>query len=150
MKAINEVISILNNYTARFDCGCTVGEDFSFFNDDNLITVAFVLSDASATSFLNHVNHLYPNVKADIFLWSLFHEIGHCETVDEFDQEDWDSYYNAISVKISDEDYYDLPIEAAATDWAAHYLVSHSAEVAELWNQLAPAIKKVYIEGGLI
>ena len=49
-----------------------------------------------------------------------------------------------ISMDISNEVYFELDIERAATVWAGEYIQSHVDEVAELWNELQPAIENFY------
>ena len=43
-------------------------------------------------------------------------------------------------------EYYNLPIEYAATYWAGKYMISHKDEIKNLWNQLMPLIQDFYKE----
>ena len=103
--------------------------------------------------FLKDVETRFPNVHADIFLWSLLHEIGHSETLDDLDDEveehcieikqklnehpDW-------SIEICNAIYFNCPDERAATDWAGEYLETHYAEISLFWIKLQKAIKEFY------
>ena len=139
----DKVNTIINNFVSQFDCYAEAGYDFAYHSDKNLITYSFVVLDDFAESFPRFAESIHP-VKADIFLWSLLHEIGHHETEDDFTEEEEEEYREIASSNISAEEYYNLPIEYAATDWAGEYMETHSAEVAQFWNELAPAIQEVY------
>ena len=98
-------------------------------------------------SFLNFVEKLFPEIKADIFLWSFLHEVGHHETIDDFDDLEHQVYHHIVQrVEISDEYYYNLPIEKAATEWAGEFMKNNVSEVQRLWNNIQPVLKRLYTE----
>ena len=134
-KQLNKITNILNTYLEKFDC---------VISSSNTIHYALVTAETHKDSFLKFVNTLFPEINADIFLWSFFHEIGHHETEDDFTEEEEEEYRIIASSNISNEEYYNLPMEYAATDWAGEYMKEHSAEVAQLWNKLAPVIRETY------
>ena len=64
---------------------------------------------------MNFVHDLFPDIKADIFLWSFLHELGH--------------HFNREVVICADklvgdnmEEHLTLPHEVIATDWASNWL----------------------------
>jgi len=41
-------------------------------------------------------------------------------------------------------EYYNLPVEYAATAWAGNYMRTHVEEISTLWSKLQPAIMNFY------
>lgn len=143
-KELDQITNIINDFLAPFHCIAEPGIDFSYYNRKNKITFALAVTDIHADTFINFIESIFPTVHADIFLWSLLHELGHHETEDDFEDEDEDYYYAALKTIKTDEEYYNLPQEYAATIWAGEYMETHQVEVARLWNDLAPAIQNFY------
>lgn len=142
-KELDKITDILNKFLEPFDCTAFPGSDFNYYPGSNSIEFALAVVDKHADSFIQFAESLHP-VHADIFLWSFMHELGHNETEDEFDEEDDDEYIDAAAAAISDEDYYNIPQEYRATDWAGEYMTEHEDEMIQLWSELAPAIKAFY------
>ena len=138
------ITKVLNDFLAPFECEARLGTDFAYYTDDSSITYALLVRDESEEAFQKFVEKLFPNIHAPIFLWSILHELGHHETEDEFEDDEWEDYMALTSMDISNEVYFELDIERAATVWAGEYIQSHVDEVAELWNKLQPAIKNFY------
>ena len=143
---LQKITNILNNFLEPFECTTEVDTDFAYYTASNLITYAFVLTDKHETTFINFTHTLFPEVKADIFLWSFLHELGHHETEDDFEDYEWEEYLNKAPLIKNDYEYYNLPIEYAATYWAGKYMISHKDEIKNLWNQLMPLIQDFYKE----
>ena len=144
IKSLQNITNILNTFLEPFDCNCFAGTDFAYYTASNTISYAFVVLDESADSFLKFTHSLFPNINANIFLWSFLHELGHHETEDDFEDEEWKKYRKDIIKCKTDEEYYNLPIEYAATYWAGEYLTNHMNEIRDLWSKLIPAIKDFY------
>ena len=141
-KMAEPITEVLNSFLAPFDCEACMGTEFSYMTASNTITYTLVITEKSDKAFKEFTDSLFPNIKADTFLWSTLHELGHHETEDDFDDDEWEEYMRRTSSEISDEEYFNLPIEFAATAWAGYYIESHTEEVARLWNDLTAAIKK--------
>lgn len=142
--AASPITKIINEFLEPFECEAKVGLDFAFYSESNTITYSLVLVDRFAQSFENYCKSLFPDVQANIFIWSLLHEVGHRETEDDFDDEEWEEYMEVIGSELSEQEYYSLPIEHAATVWAGEYIQSHEKEITRLWEDLAAALKKFY------
>ena len=143
-KELEKITNILNKYLKPFDCEAVSGTDFAYYPNENVISYALAVIDNFEESFIKFAESLHPDVHADIFLWSLFHELGHHETEDEFDDEDEVQYLKLSTICKDDWEYYNIPQEKAATDWAGWYMETHAADVGQLWNDLAPAIQDFY------
>lgn len=143
-KYINEITGILNDFLKPFDCTAEFGKDFAYYSESNTITYSLLVLDSNEKTFSNFVKALFPEITADIFLWSFLHEIGHNMTKDVFDDEEWAKYRIDARTCSNDYQYYNLPIEKAATVWAGEYMLTHTEEVAILWNKLSSTIANFY------
>lgn len=150
----NYYVCLLEEYLQDFlkkydvDCDLLLGNDFAYLPVSNTIAYSLLVSDSSSKSFLSFTKELFPEINADIFLWSFFHEVGHYETTDEFDDKEYEEYYFFINQEgLDDNFYYNLPIERAATIWAGEFMKNNAAEVKELWNNIQPIIQMAYKKG---
>lgn len=132
----------------ELDCGVALGTDFSYIYPRSLVTYTLVVTDIQQDSFLKFAESLFPEIRADIFLWSFLHEVGHHETLDDFEDIYHQAYHQLINsgIELSDEYYYNLPIEKAATEWAGEFMKNNVSEVQRLWNNIQPVLKRLYTE----
>ena len=148
LKGINEINNILNDFLEEFDCTADVAEDFEYLYAESLIHYSFVISEKGEKEFIESVNRHNPIVNCDTFLWSLLHELGHHETIDDLsDNEYADSQIMKDFVEfgiVPTDIYYYCPDEVAATAWAVQYANSHIDLLQDLWNRLQPAIMNFY------
>lgn len=141
---INKITNILNDFLEPFDCTAEFGKDFAYYSNDNTITYSLLVIDSCEKTFSKFCKILFPEITADVFLWSFLHELGHNMTEDDFDDKEWIQYrIDAVSCS-NDYQYYNLPIEKAATAWAGEYMLTHTEEVAILWNKLSSTIAEFY------
>ena len=143
-KEVTAIIKILDDFLKPFDCESFFGEQFSFYPASNTVEFTFTVKEIHDKTFMDFVTKHYPDVHADIFLWSFLHEVGHRETEDDFDDDDWEDYMRAIFNCEDDMEYYNLPVEYAATAWAGNYMRTHVEEISTLWSKLQPAIMNFY------
>ena len=152
-KEIYEINNIINEFLKPFELIAELGTDFDYCFLEDKIHYTFVVGDTSSKLFIKNAEKRFPNVYADVFLWSLLHEVGHSETLDDLDDgveelcmeikkglnehTDW-------SVEHRHMVYFNCPDEVAATDWAGEYMMNHKDEITIFWNKLQPVIKKFY------
>ena len=151
VENMRELVNAVSTHVQSIDPELEVkfGTDFCYIGSRNLIVFTLEMTRRSFLSFSAFVEENFPDIQADIFLWSLYHEVGHNATEDDFDQDDWTEYLDTINHwtdSRNDSDYYSLPIEYAATEWAAEYMMKHADEVRVFWNQIQPIILDMYKE----
>ena len=80
--------------------------------------------------FMDYINQTYPDI-TDVseFTWSLLHEIGHTQTWNEFSKKDWKRYAKKAPHVHDIEEYYAIPQEHRANDWAAEYIRNHPKKI---------------------
>ena len=148
LLGINEVTEIINQFLEPFECTAELSTDFEYFYLDNVIGYTFFNIQQDSKDFSASVERLHPNLNCDIFLWSLLHELGHCETMDDLTDEEYaESKLIKDQIGKSEMDklaYYDCPDEKYATEWAVEYANTHVNELRNFWNRLQPAILNVY------
>lgn len=143
---------VLNNWLAQnnFECTAELGTDFAYWYDKSVITYALVVSERMDRLFLDFAKRQGLKVDCGIFLLSFFHELGHNETMDLIDDDD---YKEAQTIKgtldDTDEDcetYFNLADEYVATMWAIDYINKHETEIELLANHLMTEINNFYQE----
>lgn len=142
---IDKLTNTLDKFLEEFECTSIVDTDFYCLNASNIIAVALVVAEKHSSTFMSRVKKLYPDIHADEFLWSFLHEVGHIETLDLLDDDE--IIYSELQKKnenITDEVYYELPDEFAATDWAANYMRNNTEKVAKFWSEVQSAIMNIY------
>lgn len=153
LKGIVKINRVLDKFLEPFDCTADLGTDFCYIYSESKIEYALVESEQSIADFMGSVNRLHPRVKADCFLWSFLHELGHNETMNEMTDEEIDES-EAIKEKIEKGElskfaYYDTVEERLATEWAVEYAETHTEELLTFWNKLQKAIMDFYKENNI-
>lgn len=158
LKGLDKIEEILNGFLQEWECTVRLEPDFAYYSASNIIAYSFCCSVVSDMLFSEVINRLCPEINCDIFLWSFLHELGHHETIDNL--EDSEVLFSINEKKriqreqegITDtkqridlaRQYYVLPDELAATQWAVNYMRAHTAEMQALWEELKPAIMNFY------
>lgn len=158
-REATQITNIINKFLADngFELDVSLGTDFAYYHASSHITYALAVSDRFANTFKAFCHSIDSSITADIFILSLFHEIGHnlvCEEIDDetasLDQE------KKRSISLLMEDctereaqilvckYYSLPTEIIATVAGLEYIKGHEAEVRKLWNDILPHIMRFY------
>ena len=164
LKGKKQINRIMNNYLRKFGLKTFLDTDFSAYMEDKEIGYALIVTDASDKYFIPFCESIDKDVKADAFLLSMFHEIGHHMTWDDFSDAQIDKGWAAKEIieqiiKETDDkeviarenyNYFNLPEERAATEWGINYIKTHADEVADLWRRLQPAIIRFFKKNHLI
>ena len=155
LKGVIEINEIISELVSQFDCTCDMGLDFSYYYDSSKITWTVLITETADSSFNEFVKKEYPEITADIFLWSLLHEIGHHETCDfwsESEQLHFDKLKDELEKENTDKDYltscieyYHIPDEYEATKWAANYILNNEDYLKDFWERLQEAIINFYV-----
>ena len=152
LKGIENIENILNKFLESFECTAELGSDFSYWYSDSLINFALVVSKSNDIDFRDFCKELQPQLHCDIFLLSFMHELGHHETVDEWEDEEYldmkiqKEKINKMKVSQKEKNfmYFNIPDEKRATEWGLKYIMAHQTEIMQLWNEIQQAILLVY------
>ena len=144
LKGAKRINKIINEFTEKnFGIHAEMGFEFQAFCGDRLINYTFVMTSKSINYFKADAETRFPEVQADIFLWCLMHEIGHCMTDNMWSFEE-QAYFDAQKEMLAyierDCDryswYHVLPDEYMATKFAGEYMKAHPKKMAKFWNKL--------------
>lgn len=93
----------------------------------------------TSNGFMDLINRHYPDIQnVSEFTWSILHEIGHTQTWNEFSAKAWKKYAKTAPHIQDIEEYYQIPQEKRATDWAADYIRKHPKKIAKFEKKIAP------------
>ena len=159
LLGVDTITNILDDFLDEFGATSRLGVEFGYLERKNLIEYAVAIEPVSDGAFMANFHRLAPEINCDTFLISFLHELGHHMTMPDLTEEDY--WYCVDTVDVLEEEittpglpkerimeihqqYYDLPIERMATDWAIEYIFDNVEKVAALWNRLQPAIMEFY------
>ena len=143
LKGLKRVNRIINEFLDQFGLTAQLESEFSYWPDDFHIGYALTVVDAADKYFLPFCEHIDNRVKADAFLVSLMHEVGHHFTQFSFSDETWeqnDEVKEHISVVLGkcpnkaakqNNVYFNLETEKAATAWGLNYLATKKKKKAQ-------------------
>lgn len=152
LKGIENIENILNKFLEPFECKSELGSDFSYWYSESLICFALAVTESNDIDFREFCKELQPELHCDIFLLSFMHELGHHETLDEWNDEEYldmkiqKEQINKMKVSQREKNfmYFNIPDERRATEWGLQYIMEHKTEIALLWNRLQQAIFQFY------
>ena len=137
---MEEIDTKLNNYlhnwfknNCDFDLSFELSTDFDYTYIEDKIHYAFIIPDNHDKLFLDVCKEIAPELEScDNFLLSLFHEVGHYITQEDFDEKTWDDY-DAKSDWGSDyQGYYHHPIEYEATKAGIKLMLDNEDKIPEM------------------
>lgn len=151
-KKAEKLTKILNDFLKPFNTSCYYGADFGYSPILRTIYYSLVMTDTGSKVFMEHFNSIAPDITCDVFLASFLHELGHHMTLSTFSEEEIDEYYDDVEYirahleegEFSDEEYFNLPVEAAATNWAINFIRNNAFILAKLWTKVQSAILEIY------
>jgi hypothetical protein len=151
-KKIEKLTRVLNDFLRPFNTFCVYDTDFSYSSFAQTIYYSLVMTDTGSKAFTKHFNSIAPDITCDIFLISLLHELGHHMTLSAFSEEELDEYYDDVEYirahletdESPYEEYFNLPVEAAATNWAIEFIRNNADHLAKLWSKIQGIILEIY------
>ncbi len=106
--------------------------------DSDLERIYFNPNDTEDCGFLRHLREVHNYPQADRYsltIWTLLHEIGHYNTLDDCDDDEEDLDVRLVFAALDTTDvahderaqdlYFNLQAEWEATEWAIAYLDNH-------------------------
>lgn len=142
-RTINKFLS-----TNGFDCKAKLDTDFCYYYNSSTIGYPVVMQKEMDNYFMDFAESLGLNVDCGCFILSLFHEIGHNETLDDIDDK-IRAYCQDVKATLSSnfndiQTYFRLEDEIRATRWAVNYINKHPMKIKMLTRQLEKEFEKFY------
>ena len=152
IKTDKELNQFLHNwfiFNCDFDLDFELGTDFDYNYVEDLIHYAFVIPDAHDKMFFNICKEIAPELEScDNFLLSLFHEVGHYITREDFDDKIWDDYDAKADWGNDYNGYYHHPIEYEATRAGIELLMTKADKIPEMLRTIQEYEREILDEFG--
>lgn len=154
LKYIEELNNLVEKFIKYFGCKAEIDTDFAYYPEEKVVTWSPFIMDKADRYFNEFVNEFFPNIEADIFLWSLLHEVGHHMTYEFWSAENLEQSkkvkdlaaerlerkgINPKAEKLCYFMYFSADDEMRATGWAAEYMETHPERVAKFWHDFVDA-----------
>lgn len=144
-----KVNSYLNQWLSdhNFEAICMADNNFWVDLSCNIIHYSIYADEEEIIEiYMEEVSKDFPELaQADVEMLSFFHELGHIETEDEWDEEDWEACENWKENNCaSHREYFRYPTEWRATEWACEYILSHKEEVGIFWKKVWELMNELY------
>lgn len=138
---------VINNYISDwlqrndFDLVAEMGEAYEIDLGSNTLYFTPLYDNETNKIFMEEIVKDFPQfAKHDMSIVDLigfFHEVGHYETEDEWDEEDWEGFTAwKMSEEVTDRSYFRHPIEWRATEWACNYILENWEKVTKFWYNI--------------
>lgn len=161
IKKLNKAISKpLKDRFGISKAVCT--NEYSYIFEDESITFKLTEGTIEDKWFAEFINERFGYEVKYPFIISLLHEVGHHKANDEIDGAIYDfcmAEKERISAEMQDADankskalewqYFNLPDEIMATQWAVAYAKKHPRIVEKMWAEMAVALMEFYRVNGV-
>ena len=148
-KKLNQYLHNWFKTFCDFDLDFQLGTDFDYTYVDDRIHYAFVVPDIHDKMFFDVCKEIEPKLEScDNFLLSLFHEVGHYMTQEDFDDSVWEDYDAKSDWGNDYNGYYHHPIEYEATKAGIELMLSKRSEIPELLSNIQLYEKEILNELG--
>lgn len=150
LKYAKELQKVINNFTKTFGVKAKWGNEFEASPTQKVVYFTVVVDADMDEVFLEDAENRYPYVHANLFLWLLMHEIGHCMTDYLWTSEDEDYFEEAknnldeffgYDVVSKNEWYHKIGDEYMATKWAGEYMMAHPKKMQNFCKEMNKAMK---------
>lgn len=160
LKKLNKVVSAQLAPFGITKAKCT--SEFAYYPNKESIT--FKISEGIEDEMFNeYIKERYHyDVSPFSFVFSLLHEVGHHKTMNSLSDTIYDfclSEKERIDREMEDADadtaknlewqYFGLPDEALATEWAVDWCKNHPKKVLKIMSKSLKALNKFYNKNGL-
>lgn len=134
-------------------------QDWAYYHDDDSLTYTLLENRIEDIWFMQFAEKRFGYKPKNNFILSLFHELGHKNTLDEILESDFLEDFcqeekKRIEMKMQtagakkskklEWQYFNLPDEIIATAWAIDYMKNHEDEICAMWNRIEKAIQDFY------
>lgn len=144
LKAVKPINNCLNKFMREWGLTAEIGTDFAYLYEKQVVVWTPIVSAQNDLDFQNFFESLGCNVKCDVFLYSILHEIGHSQTLDLVNEEDYAYSLDRKAEPISNYEYFRLPDEIIATQWAVDFLNENTEKVRVFWEEFVPLMMNFY------
>lgn len=141
-----------------------LSDEYCCYFDTESITFKAIENEETDKMFTDFIKERFNYVGINSFIMSILHEIGHLKANDDVSGEVYDfclaekarieqemesCYMDSEKVKALEWQYFTLPDEIMATQWAVNYAKNHPRIVKKLWVEMSKALNEFYKANGI-
>lgn len=148
MEAADRISKLVEEYFGDVKAVCS--PDYWYCEDDNMISWSFVATEQFDKMFTKMYEEELNCSGFNIFILSVFHEYGHKMTMSTFSKKARREYLRDVwhlsgeAKEVNQYLYMHLPLEWAASSWAAAYLNRNREKVLKWYDEvIVPAWDKL-------
>lgn len=152
----------LNNAVTRALCGfgiskARLSDCYSYVFEDESITYKITENNVEDEMFKDFIRERFDYEVTNPFMMSILHEVGHHKANEEI----YDAIYdfcmsekerisremqtaNAARTRVLEYQYFNLPDEIMATQWAVNYAKKYPTRVQRMWEDIQNALTEFY------
>lgn len=162
MKMLNKAVSAELKPFGISKAVCT--DTYAYFADEG--SVCFKLTEGTTEDkwFCEFIEERFDYTIENAFILSLLHEVGHHLANDEIDGAIYEfctaekdrisaemaTAKTADEQKILEWQYFNLPDEIMATQWAVNYAKANPKAIKKMWKRIKKALFKFYDANGVL
>ena len=154
LKKLNKAVSAELEPFGIQKAFCGTEYSFSWINE----SISFKITEGTVEDvwFLEFIKNRF-GIEPQSFIISILHEVGHYKANDEIEGAIFDfclAEKNRISAEMQTADeirskelefeYFNLPDEIMATQWAVNYIKNNTERIKIMWHNIQKALKKFY------
>ena len=154
LKKLNKAVSAELEPFGIKKAFCGTEYSFSWINE----SISFKITEGTIEDiwFLEFVKNRF-GIEPQSFIISILHEVGHYRANDEIEGAIFDfcmTEKNRISAEMQTADevrskelefeYFNLPDEIMATQWAVNYIKNNPEHIKIMWHNIQKALRKFY------
>ena len=156
MRKLNKAVSAQLAPFGISKAECT--NSYAYYFDEEKVTFSLTV-DIADKWFSEFVEERFGYKVKLPFIISLLHEVGHHKTDDEIGDMIYEFCSNekdriettmaADGISLEEQkklewEYFNLPDEIMATQWAVNYAKKHPRKVKKMWNEIVPVLMEFY------
>ena len=139
-----------------------LGKEYSYFFENESVSFKITENSVEDAWFIEFIKERFNYDVEFPFVLSLLHEVGHHKTYDdlgEMIEEFCDTEKERINAQMVDANadttkklewqYFNLPDEIMATQWAVNYAIAHPRKIKKMWKEMHKALDDFYRVNGL-
>lgn len=138
-------------------------DEYAYYFDSETITYKLEENMAEDLWYIEFVKDRFDYKVEYPFIMSILHEVGHhkaneeicdaiadfCETEKERIEAEMENATTEDELKRLELQYFNLPDEIMATQWAVNYMKRHPTIIRRMWNEMRMALVEFYKVNGV-
>lgn len=140
-----------------------LSDEYAYDFEDECVSFKITENDISDMFFTDFIKDRFDYICPAPFVLSLLHEVGHHKANDEIEGAIYEfciAEKERITKAMNEESdmdkckeleyqYFNLPDEIMATQWAVNYAKAHPKKIKNMWNKMKQALFTFYTENGV-